>query len=270
MAYEWSIWLADVLRDAGLAVKVSPGWKQRGLGDHLPWEPRGVVWHHDASPKGDSPAVVDFILSDIENHGAHIWIDMAGVWHILAAGRVGHTGKVKPGMPWNPEVLGIETDHTVGEEWPREQLDSLRRGTAAIMASQGWDPEDALYFHRQISATGKVDPDGLSLSQEKRKVRAIMDRTAVVEQSSRDAEREPVVSLATLRKAAKRAGWSRPPGKAARAQVAVVRNAMAAEKVRTYRAWQRLLGYTGPDADGIPGESSLAELGKRQGFTVAP
>lgn len=38
--------------------------------------------------------------------------------------------------------------------------------------------------------------------------------------------------------------------------------------VKAFAAWQRKLGYKGSDADGIPGMSSLSELGKRHGFTV--
>ncbi|MCF2525835.1 CHAP domain-containing protein [Yinghuangia soli] len=35
-----------------------------------------------------------------------------------------------------------------------------------------------------------------------------------------------------------------------------------------YAAWQRRLGYTGTDADGIPGKDSLKRLGAKHGFTV--
>lgn len=38
--------------------------------------------------------------------------------------------------------------------------------------------------------------------------------------------------------------------------------------VAAYAAWQRRLGYTGADADGIPGSASLKALGKKHGFTV--
>lgn len=38
--------------------------------------------------------------------------------------------------------------------------------------------------------------------------------------------------------------------------------------VAAYRKWQQLLGFTGDDADGLPGKTSLAELGKRYGFTL--
>lgn len=35
-----------------------------------------------------------------------------------------------------------------------------------------------------------------------------------------------------------------------------------------YKAFQRSLGFTGDDADGIPGKTSLSQLGKQFGFTV--
>jgi hypothetical protein len=38
--------------------------------------------------------------------------------------------------------------------------------------------------------------------------------------------------------------------------------------VEAYRALQKHYGYTGKDADGIPGEASLTKLGKSAGFTV--
>jgi len=38
--------------------------------------------------------------------------------------------------------------------------------------------------------------------------------------------------------------------------------------ITAYSQWQRELGFTGDDADGIPGRSSLIELGHRHGFLV--
>jgi hypothetical protein len=40
--------------------------------------------------------------------------------------------------------------------------------------------------------------------------------------------------------------------------------------VAAYRKWQERLGYTGADADGIPGQTSLAKLGDKHGFKVVP
>jgi|SRR6478735_2381540 len=38
--------------------------------------------------------------------------------------------------------------------------------------------------------------------------------------------------------------------------------------VQAYAAWQRRLGYSGSDADGIPGNASLTRLGNKYGFRV--
>jgi hypothetical protein len=38
--------------------------------------------------------------------------------------------------------------------------------------------------------------------------------------------------------------------------------------VKAYAKWQRHLGYTGTDANGIPGKTSLTKLGAKAGFTV--
>lgn len=38
--------------------------------------------------------------------------------------------------------------------------------------------------------------------------------------------------------------------------------------ISAYGSWQRKLGYTGADADGIPGITSLRKLGNRWGFSV--
>ena len=38
--------------------------------------------------------------------------------------------------------------------------------------------------------------------------------------------------------------------------------------IEAYKKWQRKLGYTGDDADGLPGNTSLSALGKKYGFKV--
>ncbi|MFG2637992.1 endolysin [Streptomyces sp. NPDC048362] len=41
-----------------------------------------------------------------------------------------------------------------------------------------------------------------------------------------------------------------------------------AKTVAAYAAWQRKLGYTGSDADGLPGQASLTRLGDKHGWLV--
>lgn len=174
----YATWLADVLRAAGLTVREYPGWKTRGHGPLNSVE--AVTWHHDASPAGPSPSVADYLYRGLADAGspgdAQLWVDRAGVWHVLGAGRAWHAGKVLPGMPDNWTSLGVETDHTTGEAWPPAQLAALRAGTAAILRHQGKSSR-ALHFHKTIcSPVGrKVDPAGLDLAAERAAVQAILD-----------------------------------------------------------------------------------------------
>lgn len=169
-----AVWLADVLRGAGLAVKTYDGWATRGRPFTGLW---AVVWHHDASPPGDSPGVPAYMLREMAagRAAAQLWVDRRGTWHVLAAGVASHTGRVQMGMPGNFESLGVETDHTTGEAWPQAQLVSLRAGTAAILKRIGVDAT-GLQMHKSIcSPKGrKSDPDGLDLHNERGRVAVLM------------------------------------------------------------------------------------------------
>jgi hypothetical protein len=46
------------------------------------------------------------------------------------------------------------------------------------------------------------------------------------------------------------------------------RGAFGSLTVAAYEAWQRHLGYSGADADGIPGQTSLSKLAARHGMRV--
>ncbi|WP_406345772.1 peptidoglycan-binding protein [Streptomyces sp. NBC_00648] len=91
------------------------------------------------------------------------------------------------------------------------------------------------------------------------------------------------VSLTHVVAAARRDPGLPQGGTTYKAEVLVVERALQAEgllsatwvdgsfgtKTKTaYSAWQRRCGYSGPDADGIPGRDSLTRLGARHGFTV--
>jgi hypothetical protein len=75
----------------------------------------------------------------------------------------------------NDDSAGIETDHTTGEDWPPALLDSLRRGTAAIMRHYGWSADDALWGHKETAPGRKPDPDGLDMAHERRTVAALIE-----------------------------------------------------------------------------------------------
>ena len=182
--YEWAGWLADVLREAGIYVVEYPGWKTRGRPRSVgPFTPRGVIWHHDASPKGPSPSLARFIAEQgrpsegIPAPLSQIWVcagcrglHPVGTWHLLAAGRANHAGI---GSGWGPIrkdmgttlTLGIETDNTTGEKTPAAMYESLVVGTAAVLRHLRSDPEKWLCGHKEYAAGRKIDPDDIDMDQ---------------------------------------------------------------------------------------------------------
>lgn len=169
MSYNRITWVPAVLRAAGLTVVEHDGWKARGLSTTRSFTPRALVWHHDASPKGDSPGVPAYMIRNYERAGAQLWVDRQGRWHIIASGRAAHAGKTLPGMPTNETSIGIETDHTTGEDWPPALLASLRKGSAALLNHLAVTASAGLHFHKTICDPPgrKVDPDGLTLTKER-------------------------------------------------------------------------------------------------------
>ncbi|PWW50275.1 peptidoglycan recognition protein family protein [Actinokineospora spheciospongiae] len=163
---------ADVLRAAGLAVVEYPGWATRARSGSF--APRGLMIHHDASTVGPSPGVPAF-MANPANNGAQLWVDTAGTWHLIAAGRMPHAGL---GTGWgvaradrgNEDTAGVETDHTIGEPWPAAQLDALVRGTAALCKHYGWNPAVAVCGHKEYAPGRKPDPDGIDMNGFRRAV----------------------------------------------------------------------------------------------------
>lgn len=174
-------WMADALRDAGITVVEYPGWKDRAAPGSF--APRGLIWHHDASGAGPSPSLPRLIAE--QGNGstppplAQAWVDTFGVWYLTSSNRCNHAGtgtgwgRIRAGMG-NTDAIGIETDHTVGEQWPAAQLSSLRRGSRVLLDRLGASASDSLCGHKEYTAR-KVDPDGLDMNTERRIVAAIME-----------------------------------------------------------------------------------------------
>jgi len=222
VTYRRAVWLVDVLRAAGITVTEVPGWSGRGLSEAIDFDPRAVVWHHDASAPGDSPGVIAFMLRNFATGAAQCWVDRQGRWHILAAGRCAHAGVVLKGMPDNSTSIGVETDHTTGEAWPEIQLRSLRVGSAAILRHLEQDA-GGLHFHKTIcSPPGrKIDPAGLTLSAERAAVAEILlpEVSVAAMQAAWERDRRRVLGLHPVmtRRVQRALGFTVPTGRWGRA-----------------------------------------------------
>lgn len=176
--------LADILRGAGLKVVEVPGWKTRGHGQMA--GVRGVLWHHTAtaaSAAGDYPSqnIVTNGRSDLPGPLANLGLGRSGTWYVIAAGLAYHAGTGShPAVGTNngnSYLIGIEAEHpgTPGHPWPAVQLDSYRRGTAALLKAFGLG-SDRCIGHKEWAPNRKIDPYGLDMNAERRYVAEYLNK----------------------------------------------------------------------------------------------
>lgn len=134
-----ALWLADVLRSAGLKVVEQPGWKERGRGDFTAI--RGVVCHHTAgSLKGNAPSlgVVTNGREGLPGPLSQLVLGRDGTYFVVASGKSNHAGpgKWQGVIAGNSQMIGIEAENTGltnDQPWPAVQMDAYVRGVAAIL-----------------------------------------------------------------------------------------------------------------------------------------
>lgn len=174
------VWLADVLRAAGLKVIEEPGWKNRGHGDFK--DLRGILWHHTAGGGSSDWLIVRDGRPDLPGPLAQLVLERDGTYRVIAAGVCWHAGVGSwPGWPTNNAnwyTIGIEAvNNGVGQAWPQVQLDAYVRGTAAILNRAGL-PASATVGHKEYAKIqGKIDPTGIDMEWARRQVAAAMAGT---------------------------------------------------------------------------------------------
>ncbi len=161
------LWLAEVLRDAGLTVVEHDGWRERGW---EPWEPRYGIVHATAAPRTQSDADQVRIVRDghsaLNGPIANCCVDRTSRWHVLASGRCNTalTGWAGPadGLG-NTYLLGVEACNNNNrpgeppEPWPDGQYQAYARGWAAICRRMGW-PASRCVGHKEHQPGDKSDP----------------------------------------------------------------------------------------------------------------
>ncbi|MFE3191663.1 N-acetylmuramoyl-L-alanine amidase [Nocardia sp. NPDC059240] len=171
------IWVADVLRAAGLRVIEHEGWRDRGHGDFA--DMRGVLCHHTGGGGQSDWRTVQYGRPDLPGPLAQLVLERDGTFRVIAAGVCWHAGRGSwPGWPTdnaNYHVIGIEAvSRGGGTDWTPAQLDAYKRGCAAILRRIGRTATDCV-AHREYSSEGKIDPAGIDMDAFRRDVQAIID-----------------------------------------------------------------------------------------------
>lgn len=163
------LWLADVLRQAGLKVHEYPGWQSRGSES---WGPlRGIVCHATAGSRTSTDASETRVLWVTGSTSApapisQLYLSRSGEWWVGASGRCNHVlvGDKGPHKGrGNYQLIGIEAQNdNRGQPWPSAQVESYARGVAAICRRMGW-PASVVVAHREHQS-GKSDPLGIDMT----------------------------------------------------------------------------------------------------------
>jgi N-acetyl-anhydromuramyl-L-alanine amidase AmpD len=289
-------YIAEWLRAKGLKVVEYPGWEERSRPASTgSFNPQGIMIHHDASPKGPSPALPRYCaeVGSPTNPPpvCHLWVAYDGTWHVLAAGRANHAGlgggaDAAPSARWIPRnsgnayTYGIEVDHTTGEIWPRAQYESLVKGVAALVQLMGQGSAERVTSHKEYAPGRKIDPHGINMDVFRSQVQRALTPASKPKPPVKPKPKPkplPVVNLrnvqpgktnsdvTVLQKALMKAGYDIPLLRSGRAEYGY----FGAQTKHAYALWQRKLGFRGKDADGRPGLQSLTRLGRKTGFKAA-
>lgn len=157
------LWLADVLRAAGVQVVEVDGWRTRGADSYGPV--RGVIVHETrgSATSTDAGEINVLINGRVGLSGpiAQLYLSRTGVWHVVASGTCHHV-KTGWGGPFsglgNDSLLGIEAQHAESEDWANKptQYASYVRGVAALVRHMGWPPPVG---HKEHQPNDKPDPE---------------------------------------------------------------------------------------------------------------
>jgi hypothetical protein len=295
--------LLSALRDEELTVVEVDGWRTRNRNSVGLWGPvHGVMIHHTVT-RGTA-ATVGIVRDGYEGLPGplcHGMVAKDGAVHLVGLGRANHAGLGDPDvlaaviaerrLPRDEEATvdgnrvfyGLECENAGDgkDKWPDVQLEAIERAAAALCRAHGWGAGSVL-GHLEWQP-GKVDPRGFAMDDLRARVADRLDVDVPVPPPK---PVRPVVDLSQLVTAARtdpyRAGTPVTYAGVRVLEVALVDEGLLQQRyadghygfrtLTAYSEWQERLGYRGrapgQPADGIPGMTSLVELGRKHSFDV--
>lgn len=294
-----------VLKAEGLTVHEHSGWAthNRDSATGKTFGPViGVLIHHTAG-HNDRELCYNG-RSGLPGPLCHSWLGKTdGLW-MIGHGRANHAGMVDldvlnalrdeaplphddvANVDGNDSLYGLEIENLGkdGDPYPDAQYQQAVLWAAALCRAHGWS-EKSIAGHKEVQP-GKVDPsfDMDDFRADVKKQLAAKPETTTPSKPTGSAKK-PKVDLSRLVGAAK----ADPTAKQGHVTYMAGTNLVEAALVKAgylaktyagdgsfgtttitaYAKWQHHLGYTGTDANGIPGKISLSKLGDKTGlFTV--
>lgn len=257
------IGLISHLKIWGLKVEESEGWRSRGRPYNF--YPRAVIAHHTASGRDSgnfaSEGIVTGGRSDLPGPLCQFLLGRDGTVKLIAAGYSNHAGYGGPraGIPenqGNTYTYGIEAENNgLGEPWSKAQLNAYYRLCASLLVWMNTKDVEKVFAHKEWAPGRKIDPAGINMDIFREQVRKALNHGPTVQtvHLSRVKPGKRNTDVVLLKKRLRRKGfYEGSNGKF-----------FGKNLQKAYAAYQRSLGYTGPDANGVPGRKTLQKLGFR-------
>jgi hypothetical protein len=284
----------------GLTVHEHAGWKthNRDSATGKTFGPViGVLIHHTAG-HGDKEVCYNG-RSDLPGPLCHAWLGKTdGLW-LIGHGRTNHAGSVdldvlnalraetaplphddQANADGNDVLYGLEIENLGNgkDPYPASQYRQAVLWAAAHCRAHGWT-ERSVAGHKEVQP-GKVDPsfdmDDFRADVKKQLAATVGAPAPAPTPTKPKVDLSRLVTAAKTDPGAKQGHVTYMAGtnliEAALVKLGYLAKTYAGDgsfgttTVKAYGAWQRHLGYTGTDANGIPGSKSLTQLGAKTGL----
>ncbi|WP_236244213.1 peptidoglycan-binding protein [Streptomyces sp. CC210A] len=274
-----------VLKKSGVRVVEHGSWRTHSRDHKGAWGPvHGIMVHH-TGPYSTEAGMVELCrtgYTSLPGPLCHGVIDRSGTVHLVGYGRTNHAGAgdddvlraVIAEQPLPPDnetntdgnrhFYGFECINTGGgQAWPEAQLDAMHKVSAALCRAHGWTARSVI-AHKEWQP-GKPDPAGIAMDDFRDAVATLLSGKPTSPKPADDkptyapfpgaayfrpGRRSALITAMGKRLVAERCGrYAKGPGPV-----------WTDADRRSYAAWQRKLGFSGDDADGIPGPISWVKL----------
>ncbi|NWF25878.1 N-acetylmuramoyl-L-alanine amidase [Streptomyces sp. PKU-EA00015] len=278
--------LLKALRNEGLRVVEHRSWRTHNRNHKGPWGPvNGVMIHHTVTKGTESSVELCYNgHSSLPGPLCHGVIAKDGTVYLVGNGRANHAGlgdddvlravvNESASLPADNEANTDGNRHFYGFEcinlgdgkdpWPAAQLEAVEKAAAAICRAHGWSHRSVI-GHKEWQP-GKVDPRGFTMDSMRSRIRERLGGAPDGPATPPPAPRYEPFPGAAFFQAGRRSPVITAMGKrlvaegCGRYEVGPGPEWTEADRA-SYAAWQRKLGYSGSDADGIPGRTSWDKL----------
>lgn len=266
MVYALASRLLRAVKNAGVKYNEAAGWKSHGRGTMGTIQT--IVPHHTAGPaRGNSPSlnVVRNGRPRLNGPLAQLFLARDGTVTLVGAGIANHAGRVRSNSYSNSHSIGIEAEATGTSSWPDVQMDAFAKLCAALCKEFGLSTSRVLGHKEICSPAGrKIDPN-FNMDQFRKKVGGSKGGVSTSTGSGGGGATKSYSTVAYGKTLGK---WDKGDPVKDWQDFLISQGHKLKDGVDGYfgddavaetKAYQKSVGFTGKDIDGMAGKDTVAK-----------